>query len=74
MSQHTPDFSQLSIAERIQLVADIWDSIAAENAVSVPLSQAHSAEIGRRLAAHDADPGTAIAWEQVRAELFLRNH
>ena len=31
MSQTKPDFSQLSIAERIQLVEDIWDSIAAES-------------------------------------------
>ena len=74
MSQLTPDFSQLSIAERIQLVADIRDNIAAESAVSVPLSPAQSAEIERRLAAHAANPDTAIAWEQVRAELFSRNH
>jgi putative addiction module component (TIGR02574 family) len=74
MSQPKPDFSQLSIAERIQLVEDIWDSIVAENTAAVQLSEAQCQEIRRRLAAHDADPSSAIPWEQVRSELFQRNH
>ena len=74
MSQSKPDFSQLSIAERIQLVEDIWDSIVAENPAAVQLSEAQRQEILCRLAAHDAEPDSAIPWEQVRSELFQRNH
>ncbi|MDZ4349581.1 MAG: addiction module protein [Xanthomonadaceae bacterium] len=74
MSQPKPDFSQLSIAERIQLVEDIWDSIVAESPTAVQLSEQQRQEIRRRLAAHDAEPGSAIPWEQVRSELFQRNH
>jgi len=74
MSQPKPDFSQLSIAERIQLVEDIWDSIATENPAAVQLSESQNQEIRRRLAAHDAEPDSAIPWEQVRSELFQRNH
>lgn len=74
MSQPKPDFSQLSIAERIQLVEDIWDSIVAESPTAVQLSEQQRQEVRRRLAAHDAEPGSAIPWEQIRSELFQRNH
>jgi hypothetical protein len=50
------DYSGLSVSERIQLVEDIWDSIAGESLDAFPLS----------------DPGTAVPWEQVRAKLFKR--
>lgn len=39
MSQPKPDFSQLSIAERIVLVEDIWDCIVAESPAAVTLSE-----------------------------------
>ncbi len=74
MSQLKPDFSQLSIAERIQLVEDIWDSIVAENPAAVQLTERQGQEIRRRLATHEAEPDSAIPWEQVRSELFQRNH
>jgi putative addiction module component (TIGR02574 family) len=66
----TAEYLKLSVSERIQLVADIWDSIATETANTVELSQAQKAELQRRVAAHHADPSTAIPWEQVRAKLF----
>jgi putative addiction module component (TIGR02574 family) len=74
MSQPRPDFLNLSVAERIQLAEDIWDSIAAEGADSASLSAAQRLEIQNRVQAHDKDPSTALPWEQVRAELFQRNH
>ena len=74
MSQPKPNFLELSIAERIQLVEDIWDSIAPENAEAVKLSERQRQEIRRRLVAHDAEPESAIPWEQVRSELLQRNH
>lgn len=74
MSEPKPDFSQLSIPERIQLVEDIWDSIVSESPAAIQLSEGQREEIRRRLAAHDAQPESAIPWEHVRAELFQRNH
>lgn len=75
MSMHTPtvtaEYMKLSVSERIQLVEDIWDSIAAEAPNTVELSQAQMAELHRRVAAHRTDPSTAIPWEQVRSKLFL---
>jgi putative addiction module component (TIGR02574 family) len=69
-STTTTEYMKLSISERIQLVEDIWDSIAAEAPDAVGLSQAQKAELHRRLAAHRADPSTSIPWEQVRSKLF----
>jgi putative addiction module component (TIGR02574 family) len=66
----TAEYLKLSVSERIQLVEDIWDSIANEASNSVELSQAQKAELHRRLAAHRADPSSAIPWEQVRSKLF----
>jgi putative addiction module component (TIGR02574 family) len=71
---HTPaaktEYLKLSVSERIQLVEDIWDSIAAEESTAVELSQAQMDELHRRVAAHRADPSTAIPWEEVRSKLF----
>ena len=63
-------YRALPLSERIELVEDIWDSIAEETAVSVPLSVEQRAELHRRLAAHQADPSSSLPWEQVRASLF----
>jgi putative addiction module component (TIGR02574 family) len=75
MSEPAFDYRRLSIAERLQLVEDIWDSIAEEareDPDALPLSEEQLAEVRRRQEEHRRDPGSAIPWEQVRAELFGR--
>ena len=74
MSQSRPDFLDLSVAERIQLAVDIWDSIAAENPEAAALTPLQLQEIQVRLDAHDQDPSSAVSWDQVRTDLFQRNH
>jgi putative addiction module component (TIGR02574 family) len=74
MSQFRPDFLHLSVAERIQLAEDIWDSIAAADPESAVLTPVQAQEVQARLDAHDRDPASAVPWEQVRADLFQRNH
>lgn len=74
MSHPRPDFLNLSVAERIQLAQDIWDSIAAEDSASASLTVSQVQELQARLQAHDQDPSTAVPWEQVRSELLQRNH
>jgi putative addiction module component (TIGR02574 family) len=59
---------RLSVAERILLVEEIWDSIAAESgALDIP--QSHKDELDRRLAAYHADPLAGSTWEDVKARL-----
>jgi putative addiction module component (TIGR02574 family) len=65
------DLLNLSVAERIQLVEDLWDSVAADPA-SVPLTDAQKRELRIRLAEHNADPDSAIPWEEVRRRLYER--
>jgi putative addiction module component (TIGR02574 family) len=62
---------RLSVAERLALVQEIWDSIAAEVEQS-PLSEVQRQEVDRRLAAHQDNPQAAIPWEQVEAEALAR--
>lgn len=64
------DIKQMSVTERIQLVEDIWDSIAADEPESEQLSQTQKTELHRRAQAHQDDPSTSIPWEQVREKLF----
>jgi putative addiction module component (TIGR02574 family) len=72
MSTSKTDFLKLSVAERLELVGDIWDSIAADGPEAVELTEAQRQELQRRLAAHDADPESGVPWRHVRDELFPR--
>lgn len=57
------DYRGLSVADRLQLVGEIWDSIADEANASpevLPLSDEQKAELDRRLAEYDADPSSGI--------------
>ncbi|MGH7554527.1 MAG: addiction module protein [Longimicrobiales bacterium] len=65
------DLLELSVAERIQLVEDLWDSVAADPE-KIPLSEAQRAELRRRLTEHKADPHSAIPWDEVRRRLYER--
>lgn len=64
-----PELLKLSVAERIQLVEDIWDSIAAEPD-AVPLSDELREELDRRLADQAENPGIGRPWSEVKARLL----
>ena len=66
------DILSLSISERIQLVEDIWDSVA-EAPESVPLSGDEKAELDRRLDAYHQDPGEGSPWGMVRERIMKRS-
>ena len=59
------DFSKLSIAERIILVQDIWDSIANDKE-SIEMTSSQKAELERRLREHEKDPHDVVSWDDVR--------
>ncbi|GAN33226.1 MAG: antitoxin [Candidatus Brocadia sp. AMX2] len=58
----------LSIPERIQLVEDIWDTIAAE-ADSVELTEEEKKIVDERLAAYHRNPEIGSPWEEVLKRL-----
>lgn len=65
------DLLKLSIAERIQLVEDLWDSIAADPS-SVPLTEKQRAELDRRLDDQAQNPEAGEPWEAVRERLYKK--
>jgi putative addiction module component (TIGR02574 family) len=63
------DIAKLSVSERIQLVEDIWDSIAADSpAPSMTAEQ--RAELDARLDDAEANPGVGRPWAEIRARLL----
>ena len=65
----TLDIARLTPQERIDLIGELWDSLAAED---VRLTPAQDAELARRMASFDADAKEATPWQQIDAELDRR--
>jgi putative addiction module component (TIGR02574 family) len=61
----------LSVAERIQLVEDIWDTIA-EVPDEVGLTDSQKAELDRRLDAYHRSPEGGSPWDMVRERILSR--
>jgi putative addiction module component (TIGR02574 family) len=61
------EIKQLSVAERIQLVEDIWDSLAA-TPEALPLTDAQRRELDARLSAYQQNPDS-MGWNEVKANL-----
>ena len=75
MAKRDWNYHELPILERLQLVEDIWDSIAREaNARpdALPLSEAQRTELRRRALDADTHPGQGASWDEVRKQVFRR--
>ncbi|MGA2705002.1 MAG: addiction module protein [Isosphaeraceae bacterium] len=59
---------QLSVAQRILLVEEIWDSIVTE-AEDMPLTEAQKQDLERRLGVYNDNRDARSSWEDVRARL-----
>ncbi len=59
---------QLSVAERILLGEELWDSIA-EPQDGGTLSEAHRQDIQRHLDAYRENPKAGSTWDEVRTRL-----
>lgn len=62
-----PKFDRLSDQERLALAEEILGSLKNPDALPPPL--AHRAELDRRWAAYEANPGIALNREQFRAQV-----
>jgi len=63
-----PEFApllKLGLAERLQLVEDLWDSIALE-ATNLPVAPWKSAELHRRKELLSKNANSAQTWDQAR--------
>jgi putative addiction module component (TIGR02574 family) len=62
------EIERLSIAERLDLVEALWDSVAS----SAALTDAQRDELDRRLADHQRDPDDVIPWHEVKTSISAR--
>ena len=65
------EYVKLSVPERIQLVEDIWDSVA-EIPEVLSLTEAQQAELDRRLNAYRQSPEEGSPWEHVRENILKK--
>ncbi|HEX5751259.1 MAG TPA: addiction module protein [Archangium sp.] len=63
------DLLHLSVAERIQLAEDLWDSVAA-HPEQVTTSEEQLAELEQRLAELDANTEAGESWDVVKARIL----
>jgi putative addiction module component (TIGR02574 family) len=68
MSTQFEEILRLSVAERIQLAEDIWDSIAADPA-ALPLTDAQRQELDRRLESYAQNPDEGLPWEELKEKV-----
>jgi putative addiction module component (TIGR02574 family) len=66
------DILQLSISERLQLVEEIWDTIA-DATEELPLSQAQREEIDRRLESYEQRPEAGLPWREALDKIRASN-
>jgi putative addiction module component (TIGR02574 family) len=62
------EISQLTVAERIQLAEDLWNSIL-DQPEELPLTNAQKQELDRRLERYQQDPTAGSSWEIVQQRL-----
>jgi putative addiction module component (TIGR02574 family) len=63
---------KLPAADRIRLVEEVWDSVAAEDEASVELSAEQSGELDRRLDRIEREGLKGASWEEVKRDLLDR--
>jgi putative addiction module component (TIGR02574 family) len=68
MGINPADLAALSVEEKLDLIADLWDSIEASAGVPV-LSDEQTKELARRRAEGLREPAATIDWPSVRQEL-----
>lgn len=59
----------LSLAEKIQLVEDLWDDIALASE-DWPLTEAQKSELSRRIEDFERTPRQGETWQQVKDQIL----
>jgi putative addiction module component (TIGR02574 family) len=68
LEQH-PDLRRLSPAEKLSLVTELWDDLAA-HPETVPVTPEQIAELDRRMAAYRKDPSQVTTWEAIKTRIL----
>jgi putative addiction module component (TIGR02574 family) len=62
----------LPVEERLRLVQEIWDGIAADCAGALPPTDAQCNELQKRIEEDNARPDDVLSWDQVKASTLAR--
>ncbi|AFZ56503.1 addiction module protein [Anabaena cylindrica FACHB-243] len=62
------EIKALSIADRIRIVQEILESIAAEQAYP-DLTEVQKRELDRRITDYEANPDDVMTWEEIKASI-----
>jgi len=71
MASSPIDLRSLSIAERLALLEELWDSLASD-ASAAPITPELAAELDRRLADLSQSPDAGSSWADVRHRIEQR--
>jgi putative addiction module component (TIGR02574 family) len=69
MNTQVAEILELSVAEKIQIVEDIWDSII-QNPELLPLSEAEKRELDKRLESYEQNPDEGVEWETLKRTIL----
>jgi putative addiction module component (TIGR02574 family) len=72
MSPEVLSVFDLSPAEKMQLVEDLWDDLAADPEL-VPVHEWQKEELARRKANLLRNPASALSWEEVKQRVRARH-
>ena len=72
MNPTIPSIFDLSPSEKLQLVEDLWDDLAA-TPEAVPVHDWQKQELARRKANLLKNPASALAWEEVKRRVRNRH-
>ena len=64
MSTLVAEILEMSVVERLRIVEDIWDSIAADSK-DLKISDELRLELDRRLEAYESSPAAGVTWEEL---------
>jgi len=67
--QTIPEVARLTAAEKLLLVSELWDDLAA-NPTEVPISREVIAELDRRMMEYRRDPSKTTTWEVIQQRLL----
>jgi len=72
MNKHltSDEIRALSVEERLQLIEELWDSLA--DAEALPVPDWHRQVVSERLAAYERDPDAGRPWDEVKADILDR--
>lgn len=70
MNKEFSKIYEMSVAERLSLVEEIWDSIA-DDSERMDLTNNQKDELDRRLRSYQENPEAGISWDNLKKRILI---